>query len=587
MSEKSKLAHRPYADLHAHPSGKNFPRHYTIRPEDFQQPDAHLWNIPPFNIGKLIDGMRATGYNQSDIGSLVEYSGKLIFASIYPFERGFVQNMGRKLKPPRLLMQLALRYTRNRIRLLLGESMDYFEELKAEWEFLQRKSGRREDGFIPDLDSPAVEEPSSRKKIARGVYYLLAHDPDRWAAHVEPWGPRKLIGMGDLDKAIARPNLTVLVLTVEGMHALSMKTMDRPVEAQVLLDRIAEIKRWPVFFMTFAHHFDNQLCAHAHSLFKAPLPWNPDQQRNMNFITEIRSPEGAVLSRHNDPRMGFTPLGLSAIHRLLSLREQPGGAPVDDPSLGRRILVDTKHMSAASRLEFYQKIVRPYNAAAGRRLARDGKPAQGCLPVLASHSAFSGVATLEEMIAGFAVENDDLREGNRFNYWNINLSAEDVGVIVQSGGLIGLNLDQRVLGIMYRMRLRDMLMPRGFGDTIEKRNKAELIVDNLLGMAQAVKDLNLGLHHYSPDRFSVWNSICLGTDFDGGIDPVAKYSTAESMEKLREDMKNTLLTYFRAGMLKDFIDQEGQVEEILQLFFWDNAYRFLKMHFEQTEPLLA
>ena len=104
-----------------------------------------------------------------------------------------------------------------------------------------------------------------------------------------------------------------------------MRNSNCPVEESLLLERIKEIKEWPVFFMTFAHHFDNQLCAHANSLFKAPLPWNPDRSRNKNYITEILSDKGATLSRHDDPMRGFTPLGLTAIKHLLGIGPGPDG----------------------------------------------------------------------------------------------------------------------------------------------------------------------------------------------------------------------------------------------------------------------
>lgn len=568
-----------YADLHAHPSGKNFPKYYTIRKADFLKKEAHLWDIPPSKIFALMKGLRGTGYSQSDVGSLIHYSGKLVFASIYPMEEGFVKNMGTKKNPPAILLRLALRYSSDRIRFLLSDQVDYYQELKAEWEFLQRKAGQQESAKITPHPSGGTNISETRTQEVNGTYHILAIETDPGVKVVEPWGKRQFIRIDELDETIEKNYSTVLVLTVEGMHALSMKNSNHPVEEAVLMDRIAEIKRWPIFFMTFAHHFDNQLCAHAKSFFKPPLRWAPDQLRNMNFITEILSPDGKSISRHNDPNQGFTPLGMKAIMRLLALRKAPDGSIEDDPSLGRRILVDTKHMSASSRREFYQSIVKPYNEGPGRRIARDGVPPEGCLPVLASHSAYSGVATLDEMIAGYAVETDDPKADNPFNYWNINLSAEDLQVIVQSGGLIGLNLDQRILGIMHRVKFLQLLAPWIFKDKSEKRNKTELIASNILGMANAVKNLNLGLHRYGPDRFSLWNCICLGTDFDGGIDPVDEYASAGKIQELSKDLENIFKERFLDWELGDFFDDKEQIPKIIDLIFWDNACRFLKNQF--------
>ena len=574
-----------YADLHVHPSGKNFPKYYNGIPADFNKPSAHLWDIPRSNLVNLVKGLRATSYSQADVGSLVHHGGKLIFASIYPLEEGFVKNLGTKQDPPLLLLKTALNYSIERLRFLRSGKVDYFKELQSEWEFLQRKSGQNSSANIPA--HPTATLPALGAKTAvSGLYYILAHQPKGIESFREPWGPRMLIGPDKLDQALDTDNCTVFVLTIEGMHALSMVNGDTPVPIEQLRERIEVIKAWPVFFVTFAHHFRNDLCAHAKSFFRVPLPWNPDQTHDLNFIPDRENdrpfragnPRKAADYTLAERKRGFTEKGFEAICRLLSVRCSEGKAE-DDPALGRRILIDTKHMSASARLEMYDRIIRPYMEQPRVQPAAAGRAPSGCIPVIASHSAYSGIATLETMIEGYFEENDFPREGNPFNYWNINLADEDLEIIVRTGGLIGLNLDQRVLGVMFKMQLQHLVLPVWFKHPNERNNNIELILNNILGMAKAIQRVAPGLHRYHPDTYSFWNCLCLGTDFDGGIDPIDAYASSGRIQDLRKDLQAAFEDAFQQGLLRDFVEEVGYLETILDDFFYHNALRFLQQHF--------
>ena len=67
------------------------------------------------------------------------------------------------------------------------------------------------------------------------------------------------------------------------------------------------------WFVTFSHHFYNELCGHARSLRK--------------IIGKLTNQEEGI-------NTSFTPLGLEVLDILL------------DKNNGRRILIDVKHMSA-------------------------------------------------------------------------------------------------------------------------------------------------------------------------------------------------------------------------------------------------
>ncbi len=576
-----------FADLHCHPSGKNFPKYRTKKPKNFQSPLAHLWDIPKSKIINLMRGLRGTSYSQADVGSLIKSNTKLAYISIYPFEQGFIKDMGAWIEAPSVLVCASLRLSLPRIAHIRSDSYDYFEELQAEWEFVQRKSGQECAGNVAVHPKGGINIQRATTPI-RGRYSILAPNPEAFAQNVLPWGERTFIGPEGIDLALEDPGFALCVLTIEGMHALSVANgnCNAPeIEAPVLQQRIDLIKSWPLFFITFAHHFDNRLCAHARSFFKVPLPWNPDQTRNMNFIplnpddNPWKNPSPDKYSLEERKR-GFTPAGFQAIQHLLAVRVHGEGSVEDEPALGRRILIDTKHMSASSRLEFYNRIIRPYNRSANRKQAADGAAPQGCIPVIASHSAYSGRQTLLDHIQDYFLETDENVPGNPFNPWNINLCDEDLEVICQSGGLIGLNLDQRILGIMYRLRLRHVLFPWAFMPKKEREmDSVELILANLLGMANGVKNRGIGLHEYRPDGFSFWNCISIGSDFDGGIDPINDYATVLHYGKLRTDLDERMRQHIRTGAFIEFGITEENLEAVLDLFFFQNALRFLKAHF--------
>src|SRR5690606_17482948 len=125
---------------------------------------------------------------------------------------------------------------------------------------------------------------------------------------------------------------------------------------------------------------------------------------------------------------GFTDAGWKVIRALLSLDENN----TPDHSLGRRILIDVKHMSARARSEFYGKIIRP--------CLEQGRS----IPVIASHCGYSGIKSLNDLDRSSPDENDDTIIDQKFYGWNINLAQEDIEVILLTGGLVGMSFDQRI-----------------------------------------------------------------------------------------------------------------------------------------------
>ncbi|MEO0732970.1 MAG: membrane dipeptidase, partial [Bacteroidota bacterium] len=210
------------------------------------------------------------------------------------------------------------------------------------------------------------------------------------------------------------PDRNTLVLSVEGAHVL---------QAGDPLQRLNELKhfRHKIFYLTVCHFVDNPFGTQAFAMKLVNVRKNP-----------VFLPRGT----------GLTELG----YRLLTRAY--------DDSNGRRILIDVKHFSISSRRDFY----------AWKRT----QPAYANLPIIASHVGVTGhswayntrsqyfrrgyperIDSLGQYLVQYdkppGLKLDKLR--SEFNPVSINLYDEDIQEIIDSGGLIGLMLDQRLLGV--------------------------------------------------------------------------------------------------------------------------------------------
>jgi len=291
----------------------------------------------------------------------------------------------------------------------------------------------------------------------------------------------------------------------------------------------------PIFFITLAHHFDNGICGHAHSI--------PDiGQVAMDQTPRLN--EG--FERHND-------LGMRVVRELLDL-----DGKLNDRG-GRRILIDVKHMSARARKEYYEEIIKPYNARHAKRPA-DERARFPKLPVFMSHAAYANVRTLDDLIRNQGRENDYSHRGP-FYAWNINLCDEDIRTIHDTEGLIGLCFDQRVAGVMPAQG---------------KRLPMELWPQVLMNQILAMVDVVMLDDRRSPeDRRKIWDVICIGSDYDGFIDPVSCYPTALSLPQFARDLRDHLYHLRHTRMIAEI-----GVDEIVEKIAWRNAYEFLLRHID-------
>ena len=209
-----------------------------------------------------------------------------------------------------------------------------------------------------------------------------------------------------------------------------------------------------------------------------------------------------------------------------------------------------KHMSAASRKYYYESIIKPC-----RELYGD------VIPIIASHVAYSGVETLEELIQNAPAETDadSVSTGDKpFNTWNINLCDEDVMAIFESGGIIGLNFDQRILAVP----------PKDKKQTYPDDYDISFFWENLKGMMKVVAASN------HPEKENLLDLFALGTDFDGYIDPLDAYATVLDFEKLEQDLRDKITSDPDSAPLLFGMDPGTFVEKVC----YSNAYNFTRKY---------
>ncbi|MFC3881447.1 hypothetical protein ACFOSV_14735 [Algoriphagus namhaensis] len=548
-----------FSDLHTH---NHMRAHFWMQenPKRFQRKNSFTpWTVIAGNRRGYLKGKMGASYSQADLVKAWNANVRLTFNSLYPLERQFVR--GFKVTPGkdkwyRFLISFAtthklplrdfiqtayMRIPDEAVDYFQSDNYDYWDSLNREMRFVTQESGTRikkNEIFTPGVFRRVFESEKKRRAIAH-----LEND----AKDAQYFIPQNKT---ELQKSLGDDQEITMVITVEGAHAFGT---DRA-SIDSISDRIKEVKeKWPVtvFFVTFAHHFDNKLCGHAHSI--------PDVGK-------------LLLDQRINRNKGFKKEGMRIARELLGLNE----SLERDPGLGYRILLDVKHMSAQSRKDYYQEII--------LKCFEKGD----IIPVIGSHCGYSGRKTLDEHIALQDSERDDYCElcgdeshlkklskkeqkdfiakqkSGKFNSWNINLCDEDIEVIVKTKGLFGLSFDQRILGIKS-------------SDT-DQRNGIELLWDNIDAIAKsAYANKNLT----DEEKANVWNCLTIGTDFEGLIDPPNPYPSVLEFPLFAG---NLIFTIEQARKVKNakhlsHLKSRKDVEQLVEDFCYNNAESFVSKNF--------
>ncbi len=560
-----------YADIHCYP-GKVAYNSSVMALDGVENLSLNPWLIPQSNLEEQRKGRLASEYSQCDLVKSTQARVKLMFASLYPYEKGFLYGnstgpIGKQIigdyfnrihskgedEAMEWLMKLIktqpgmekvkkseLEFIQNRfarlplerIKYLQNGYYDYFEELKREYKFYLSKSGEK-------VTTPHKLQlvPHGPNRTWEGIYQLAQNG-------------------GDVLYRLRPDNDDVIiVLTLEGIHALGVGNPeddfqgpgDKPKDVSIgkLKSRIRQLKgeeslddptlkSWmhTPFYITFASHFNNTLCGHAHSLpFVSKYVY--DQHKNM---------DKGVLKNAT----------YSVMNELLGLDDDLKGTG------SKRILIDVKHMSAASRQNFYKTIIRPFNRKPENAISK--------IPVIASQVGYSGIDGLDTLIenAKNGKEDDNFRVQG-FKAWNINLCDEDVIEIHDSEGLIGISLDQQLLGLYQNSWLLNLSLPH-----VQRKRARNLLARTL------EQFIHIPFDYHLPNPMRIWNILCIGTGFDGANNPLTGYSTVLDMNRLEDDL--TQILYSMKRERPKWFDNHSP-ENLARKICFENAYDFVVAHY--------
>lgn len=484
MSVASPIPH--YADIHCHPSLK--PYLSSHNPEKRvgmwkPLPISPVYDEVPRWMRPVIDD--AVHGSQASYQQLQQGKVRVVFHSITPAEHQFYYL--------RRFMSIFLR--RNQLARLHAAIINTSKEVMAQ----------RVSGTLTDHDALYFDELEDEYNYVRTQV-----DASKGKRQIQLVG-----GYAELQEVLQKDDFTAAtILNVEGAHSLfnfshardlklPAKTVNNPNSVKfqqyesLLENNIKVVKRWgpdgrhTPFTMTFSHHFWNLLAGHAKSVGGV---------MGTLFVNQTQGCQ-----------TGFTELGRRMLRRLLA-RDN-----------GRRILIDAKHLSVPSRLEFYKLLREEY--------WEKGDP----VPVIQSHAAVNGHATMASSLA----TPDTMKKikDQAFNTWSINVSDEELQLLHDCQGLFGIMFhDMRVPGgkplkQIFELRKQIAKRDRDHRPLFDDLNRVyrDLTAANLLHIARVV------------GKKSAWDVPCIGSDYDGVMPAFHCYPDCAAIPNVLEDFRDFLL----------------------------------------------
>ncbi|MGB4844388.1 MAG: hypothetical protein WBP16_07980 [Ferruginibacter sp.] len=524
-------------DIHCHPSGKPFmsgraQQQHTVFETYSNEIQAWLLSRLNKQIENLANIRLAT---QSNFDNLSKGNVQVVIASITPLERAFL-----------VVNQKAGSFLNDTIKDLVTEKTTPWEDT------VKSKVVNALTGFyVDDVDfiKKSILHYFREGFLPEYNYLTGFHDTE------SPAGGYKIKfvkNYQEIEDTINADSKTIcVILSIEGAHALAREVpnlndlrrlqgishKNDPADFTLLVDYVNNIEKlkkqeFVPLFVTLLHHFWNGLGGHARSLMKLI---------------------GTFVSQDEGLNEGLKEIGKEVINYLLRTDNGP------------RILIDVKHMSPQCRKDFYAFIKLKYWSKNDR------------FPVICSHTGIvSKSRTLDELMA----QDDNAELHDKANYLHensINLCEEDVLVIAQTHGLIGIQLDEKRIA----------------GNCIIDVIKDDELLSSADLRMQYVKVLCANLFEVvkTVNSKKGWDILSIGSDYDGLINHLDFYPTTAEMPTLRNDMLQFLknpteisqpgfnysISLAEINRLMFGLDAEDITDKI----FADNVMKFLKNNFNR------
>ena len=486
-------------DLHCHPDLRPFGKSFSTptpgtNPEDRHQLSSVWYFNPPGARDRAVQ--RLTGicsYSQSNFSALSYGNVRCICAGLYSVEKKFVTfNVLGTGPVTDFFANLVGSIGTERINFIQANN-DYFADLENIYKYYLQ------------LNNKVIQFNDVNRK-----YVLVKNFNDLEQSMQENEGN-------------AEVETIYVIITIEGMHDLNVGNGNPPDENQIM-QNLLKMKGWEhkPFFVTFAHHFYNELCGHAESL--------------NGFIQDLLTDQEAGMNT------GFTDLGWKVLKALI------------DDANGGRIHIDIKHMSALSRRQYIGFLKTDHAEEYGQKK----------FPLIMSHGACNGKQSATNPNATPELE---LTASRMFD-GDINFFDEEIVEMAKSGGIIGLQLDERrIASTRYKESLRLTLASA----TKRMHSNSKMLWNNIQHIAQLL-DKN--------DLFA-WDCMAIGSDFDGVIDPINMFWSQEDMDDLVQFTERHAFN-FMSDPETVFKNSFNNIEasEIIERLFHFNAYEFFRKYFK-------
>lgn len=308
-----------------------------------------------------------------------------------------------------------------------------------------------------------------------------------------------------------------VILTIEGTQVFNtgLGMMGRKVNEAEVLANVEKVKKWEkrLFFIGMTHHFNNELVGHARSL-SGIVSKMIDQTEGMN--------------------KGFSDLGWKVLKKLL------------DNTGGHRVLIDIKHMSVKARNEYYAFLETEH-------------PGE-IIPLIVSHGAVTGFRSHNRLV------EDDLNNYGKYQSDDINFYDDELVRIARSGGLFGIQFDERRLGSELELK--------NSGPSLNRRKmlfyKSRLVWNQIEHIAFVLDRAG---------KFA-WGVQCVGSDNDGMVNPLNGFWTSEDMPLFDSYLEKHAYNFINSPASEKFQEYNKlRPSDIVDRFMRTNAFEFLKKHF--------
>lgn len=237
---------------------------------------------------------------------------------------------------------------------------------------------------------------------------------------------------------------------------------------------------------------------------------------------------GSLVCQKKNLNNGLTPFGVNVIRSLL------------DDTCGKRIYIDMKHMSLQSRQEYFSLLKTEY--------------ANQKIPLIVSHGSVTGTS-----LGGIKRSSNC---ADIFNDSDLNFFDEEIVGIAKSGGLFGLQMDTGNNADVKKLRIQSAFQRK---ETPLERS-ARIIWCQMQYVAELLDSHGL----------PAWNSISIGSDFDGNINPLPGILTAADIQPLATSLTALAEKFQASHALGLAVNRNMAASEVIHRFVFLNTVNFLR-----------